>query len=101
MHPSAVWVRSCRVLAMDSASNTPAPAERAAGADDTRDSLASAVREIAEHLRHVAELATIAAGGEEPERGAQHLLAGCDELAPKLRALACRLGPLAVALLLV
>jgi hypothetical protein len=82
---------------MNGASNTPAPDESEAGAD-TGDSLASDVREIAAHLQHVATLATSAVDGDEPERGARHLLDVRVELAPLLHALAVRLGSVAVAL---
>ena len=47
----------------------------------------ASVKRCAERLRHAATLAVIAAGGTEPEHGAQYLLDTIDDLAAELRAL--------------
>lgn len=55
----------------------------------SRTTLRDQVRDLAEHLAHVASLALVTSlpSGEAPEVGADHLLDGLAELAPRLDAL--------------
>lgn len=80
---------------MNGACSTPAPDEAAGATPETdTEALATMVRELADHLSHVADLVRSAAD-VEPERAAEHLLALYGELAPHVRSLASRTLPAA------
>jgi hypothetical protein len=87
---------------MNGAAERGALAPDSAGADTRGDVVvADEVREIAAHMIHVAQLATTAAGGAEPERGARHLHEFCAEVGARIAALNARVGSAAVVLAVV
>lgn len=62
--------------------------------DDASRTMREQVRDLAEHLGHIAQLALITTdpAGETPEHGADHLLDGLRELEPRIQSLRCLRG---------